>query len=123
MFYPAKCHKIYTLIPGLLALVLLLCSVPLQHLAKEESDVSSRSEGAPPPRMARLKRYLASWYEWYGDLEEWLDEVLPPASEHDLLVGRVGSGGMLSVGYLGPGKWDPAHFVLRDFLKPQKCLI
>ena len=85
VFPPSIC----TLIPGLLALVLLLCSVPLQHLAKEESDVASRSDGSPPPRMARLKRYLASWYEWYGDLEEWLDEVLPPASEHDLLVGGI----------------------------------
>ncbi len=113
MCFPlVKCDKIYTLIPGLLALVLLLCSVPLQHLAKEESDVSSRSDGAPPPRMARLKRYLASWYEWYGDLEEWLDEVLPPASEHDLLVGalyihRVGFSGWDPVGC---SEWDPAQF-------------
>ena len=74
--------------PGLVALALLLCSVPLQYyLQQQQQDAKQQQQQQQqPPPLVRLRRYLHSWYEWYSNLEEWLDEVLPPADYHDILV-------------------------------------
>ncbi len=88
--------------PAFMIFMLLMLSVPLQLLIEmQEEQLEQRLQNrhhnqhkeeplTPPPTsssttstskkpLSRFKKYLLSWYQWYSDFEEWLDEVLPPA--------------------------------------------